>query len=165
MNIRYFRAADSLINPPDDITQNTLNIIFKFFVNLIDRQILSVQERQGHQFGECRARSAGQFLLLAWNIHVVIVHRVQGCSRWRGYPGTIRSRRGMVNFSRHHLRHFIRHGPHAFPNLSAAQKASRQTRINIPIFVGKNPGLLLHQGFSDDGPGFHTGMNFVPSTI
>ena len=42
MDIRYFRAADPLINPTDDITKNALNIILKFFVDFIDRQILVI---------------------------------------------------------------------------------------------------------------------------
>ena len=109
--------------------------------------------------------AGSEFLLHFANIDSVIVHRVQGCCRWRWYPGAIRPSLGMSLFGVHHLFHFIWLGPHSLADLRLARKSAANSDIDVPVLVSKNPGLLLDRLLRQYRARAHTRMDFVAGTI
>ena len=71
----------------------------------------------------------------------------------------------MASLLVHHLRHLIGHGPHALADLGFTLQAGTQADINVPVFIGNNPWLLLHHGLLNHGAGFHAGMNLITGAV
>ena len=93
------------------------------------------------------------------------MHGMQGRRCRRRHPCTIRACCRVTYLLVNHISHHIRHGPHAFTNLSLARKPTSQTYIYIPIFISADPGSLFHIPFADHRPCFHRGMNFITCSI
>ena len=51
----------------------------------------------------------------------------------------------MSDFFIEHLRHAIRHRPHTFTDLRLFFKSTRQSNIDVPVFVSFDPGLFSCQ--------------------
>ena len=93
------------------------------------------------------------------------MHRVQCCPCRRRNPCAVGARLRMHCFNFIHVKHFIRHRPHAFTDLCLAHEACLKTRIYIPILIGNDPWLLFHFSFWDHRASLHACMNFISSSI
>ncbi len=83
------------------------------------------------------------------------MQRVQGRSRRRRHPGGGGAGLGMAELLRQHVRHLVGRGPHALADLGMAGQAVDQTVIDVPVFIGLDPGLRLHVVLADHWTGFH----------
>ena len=112
-----------------------------------------------------RRRSGSSALPALAHIHLVIVHGVQRRRGGRGHPGGAGAGLGVADLGFEHFRHQVRHGPHALADLGFARQAAGQADVDVPVFIGIDPGLLLHGALGRHRPGFHAGVDFVTGAV
>src|SRR5882724_7970811 len=79
MNVRYLRAANTLIDPAHDIPEDTLAIVVNLLPDVIGRPV-RLRYRDGEDVGQLCPRHASPDLLLALeHVDLMIVQGVQGC--------------------------------------------------------------------------------------
>ncbi len=110
-------------------------------------------------------RPVGQFLLHLINVHIVVVHDVQGGGGRRGHPGRGGPGPGLADLLFHHVGHQIGHRPHALADLRAAGETGCQTDVDVAILIGQDPGLSLHCALADHRAGFHRRVNLIPGAV
>ena len=80
-------------------------------------------------------------------------------------PGGVGARHRVGDLGLDHLRHAVRHGPHALADLRLALEAAFEVDIDVPILVGLNPRGAFHVRLADHRARFHRGMNFVAGAV
>ncbi len=71
----------------------------------------------------------------------------------------------MADFLRQHVRHLVGRSPHAFADLGMARQPIDQADIDVPVFIGLDPGLRFHVVLADHRSGFHRGVDLVAGAI
>ena len=71
----------------------------------------------------------------------------------------------MRDFLLHHVRHQVRHGPHAFANLGAATQSAGQADLHIAQLISTQPVGVFHERLAYHGASLHGGVHFIASAV
>ena len=82
MNIGHFRAPDTLVDPADDIAENSLRVVAKLLPDVILRPVRPDGDRDRQDVLAAGAVASCQFGLPRGDIDLVVMKRVQ-CRRRR----------------------------------------------------------------------------------
>ena len=85
--------------------------------------------------------------------------------RGRRHPRGAGARARLRDLGRYHLRHQIRHGPHALANLRPAGKAAGQPDVDVLAFVGVEPAGVLDLALAQHRPCHHRGVNLITRSV
>lgn len=99
------------------------------------------------------------------DIDAVVVGRVQSGRRRRRHPGGVGAGLRVGDLLFEHRRHQIGHRPHALADLGVTGQATFKPDVDVPVFIGADPGCLLHVTLADHRAGFHRGVHLVASAI
>jgi hypothetical protein len=72
---------------------------------------------------------------------------------------------GMADLLFQHRFHHVGHGPHALADLRVPGETAFKADIDIPVFIGGDPGGLLHVALADHRAGFHRGVDLVAGAV
>jgi hypothetical protein len=77
----YFRATDALVHPAHHIAEGALCVILQLVTNGFGAKVATVHQRHREDVFETCGLALGQLSLPLADIHLVIVHSVQGRCR------------------------------------------------------------------------------------
>ena len=157
MVVGHFRAADAEINPAHDIAQDALRVVVELGLAICGIRAQFGRRERSPGSG-CPPAGPGTRLItrparsrrpLRDNaVHVMWPRSVKVPRRYSHRP----SMRALVL---EHLRHAVRHRPHALADLRASRQAARNAHIDIVTLVGVQPDGLLQVSPCAARPGFH----------
>src|SRR5690554_494424 len=165
IDVRYLGAANALIDPAYNVTQDALDVVVDLVLLLLGTPVGVLSQRNGQDVVHRGEGALGQFLLTLEHVDLVVVQGVQRGSSGGGYPGGVGTGHRVADLLLQHGGHQVRHGPHALADLGAAGQAEVQTVVDVPVLVGSNPLLGLHGSLAYHGAGLHGGMDLVTGTV
>ncbi len=165
MDVGHLGAADALVDPAHDITENALRIVVEFALDLVRRPVRPHGHRHREDVVELCLRPALQRHLDGMHIDLVVVRGVQRRRGRRRHPGGVGASLGMGDLLFQHRRHQVGHRPHALADLGVAGQAAFEPGVDIPRLIGGNPGGLLHVALADHRAGFHRGVDLVAGAV
>ena len=165
MNVRYFRASDSLVDPADNIAKDALGVVAEFLADIVRRPVRADGDRDRQDVFAAGAGASREFRLSVGDIHLVVVKRMQRRRCRRRHPGAVRAGHRVADLLFQHVGHPVRHCPHALADLRPAGKPACEADIDVPVLIGADPGRALHIRLADHRTGFHRGVDFVTGPV
>src|SRR5690606_8339468 len=110
-------------------------------------------------------RTLGKLILNDTYVDLMVMQCMQGCRSRGRYPRRVGASLGMANLDLQHLRHLVRNGPHALADLCTALQTTDQAVVDVPVFIGLNPGSGLHVALANHRTSLHGGMDFVTGAV
>ncbi len=163
VDVRHLRAAHTLIDPADDIAEQTLAIVVEFVADFVFGPVRPFGDRNGQQVVE--PRDMAQPLLQFEDIFTVVVDRVEGGRGRAGHPGGVGPGAQMADLLRHHLAHQIGRGPHPLADLRASREPVAQPDADIPRLIGFQPASVLHVALAEHCASLHRSVDLVAGAI
>ena len=93
------------------------------------------------------------------------MQRVQRGGGRRRHPGGGRAGLRVTELLGEHVGHLVGRRPHALADLGMAGQAVDQAHVDVPVFIGLDPGLRLHVVLADHRARFHRGMDLVAGAV
>ena len=93
------------------------------------------------------------------------MRRVQHGRGRRRHPGGVRAGHRMADLLGQHIGHQIRHRPHALADLRPPLEAAGKADIDVPVFIGLDPGRGLHVGLADHRARFHRRVHLITGAV
>ncbi len=165
VDVGHFGTADPLIDPAHHIAEDALAVVVDFLLHIVRRPV-RLRHRNGKDVRQLGARAPlGQFLVARLHVDLMVMQRMQRRGGRRRNPGGRGAGLRMRDLLRQHVRHLVGRGPHALADLGMAGQAIDKSDIDVPVFIGLDPGLGLHVVLADHRPRFHRGMDLVAGTV
>src|SRR5690606_5763735 len=151
VDVRYLGAANALIDPAYDVTQDALDVVVDLVLLLLGTPVGVLSQRNGQDVVHRGEGALGQFLLTLEHVDVGVEQGVRRGSSGGGSPGGVGTGHRVADLLLQRGGHKVRHGPHAHADLGAAGQAEVQTVVDVPVLVGSNPLLGLHGSLAYHG--------------
>ena len=163
--VGYLAAADAKIDPPHHVPQDALRIVIEFLFDLRRRPRRVRRQRRCQDLVERRAGARCQRLLDGGNVDLMVMQRVQSGGCGRGYPRRVRAGPRVRDLRAQHVRHEVRHRPHALADLGVSAEAARETDVDVLPFIGIQPDRLLEVVLARYRRGFHRGVDLIAGAV
>mmetsp|Transcript_108186 Transcript_108186/g.286687 ORF Transcript_108186/g.286687 Transcript_108186/m.286687 type:complete len:731 (-) Transcript_108186:3-2195(-) len=164
LQVWHLRAADAEIHPAHNIAEDGLSTLAQLLLDVV-RVELDLEQRwlqdQVHRGG----RAHGQLHLTLRHLDAVVVDAVESSRQGRWNPSSARACHRFSDLGLEHGQHAVGLGPHSLADLSPALEIGVQADVDVGVLVGLDPGLLLHVGLADHGPGHHAGVDLVAGAV
>ena len=165
VDVGHFGAAYALVDPAHYVAEDALAVVVQFLPDFRFAPGGIGFHRDGEDVVQRGAGTGFQRFLFREYVDPVVVQGVQHGGGGRGHPSAVGAGVGVVDLGFHHPGHGLGHGPHAFADLGVAGQAAGEADVDVPVFVGADPGLAFHVGLALHGAGFHGGVNLVAGAV
>src|SRR5690606_28304933 len=155
IDVRHLGTTYALLDPADHVAEDALRVVVQLVALFLVAPVGVLGQRDGQDVVYRGFGALGQFGLTGEHVDLVVVHGVQRGGGRRRDPGGVGAGHGVANFLLEHVRHQVRHGPHALADLRLTLQATGQADVDVVVLVGADPLLALHGGLAYHRAGFH----------